>query len=92
MVESRVGENLPKMPYTLELMINEKILVEMETHCSVESLDSFSSLYYALTRQDLNQQPTHGRNQVERLSIEEAVYHYTIGIAYASIEEEVERR
>lgn len=88
-VNNRVGEALSQTSYAFKTMINKGIHVSLGTDCPVESLDPFANLYCAITRQDLLGQPPSGWNINEALTLEEAVYHYTMGSAYASFEESV---
>lgn len=54
-------------------MLNKGIHVALGTDFPVETLDPFSNLYCAMTRQDLSGQPESGWNITEALTIEESV-------------------
>lgn len=88
-VNHRVGEALSQTSYAFKTMLNKGIHVALGTDCPVESLDPFANLYCAITRQDLSGQPESGWNIREALTLEEAIYNYTMGSAYASFEESV---
>jgi len=57
--------------------------------CPVETLDPFTGIHAAVTRQKANSEPEGGWYSEERLSVAEAVYGYTMGAAYASGEETI---
>ncbi len=52
-------------------------------------LDPLLGIYTAVTREDLRGRPEGGWMPDERLSLEEAIYGYTLGGAYASFDETV---
>lgn len=88
-VNQSVGEDLAQTSYAFKTMLNKGIHVALGTDCPVESMDPFPNLYCAMTRQEISGQTTSGWNIKEALTLEEAVYHYTMGSAYASFEESV---
>ncbi|MFQ5791904.1 MAG: amidohydrolase, partial [Acidobacteriota bacterium] len=55
----------------------------------VVTLDPLVGLHAAVTRQDLDGKPEQGWIPAQRLSLEEAVYAYTLGGAWASFEENI---
>lgn len=89
MVKSRIGEEREKTSY------NWKTMVDMGTHIACGSdapVDSFSvmyGIYEAVTRKDLKGNPEGGWLPEQGLTVEEALYGYTMGGAYASFEEDV---
>lgn len=89
MVKSRIGEEREKTSY------NWKTMVDMGTHiaCGSDSpVDSFNvmyGIYEAVTRKDLKGNPEGGWLPEQGLTVEEALYGYTMGGAYASFEEDV---
>ncbi len=87
MVESRVGEQLAKTSYAFHTMIDKGIHTSFGTDCPVEPLDPLQNIYCAVTRSDLTGNPQGGWNPQEKLSVYDAIYHYTQEGAYASFEE-----
>lgn len=88
-VEQRVGREKAKKTYAFKTMIDKGVHIGMGTDCPVEPLDVMPCIYCAVTRKDLKGYPEEGWLPEERLSVEEAVYNYTMGSAYASFEEHV---
>jgi predicted amidohydrolase YtcJ len=86
-VEQRIGREKAKKTYAFKTMLNKEIHIAMGTDCPVEPLDVMPCIYCAVTRRDLKGYPEGGWLPGERLSVEEAVYNYTMGSAYASFEE-----
>lgn len=89
MVEDRIGVERAKHTYAFKTMIDRGVHVALGTDCPVEPLDTMPNLYSAVTRQDLKGYPTGGWLPEEKLTVEEAVYCYTMGSAYASFEEDI---
>ncbi len=88
-VESRVGKKLAKTSYAFKSMIDEGIHTSLGTDCPVEDCDVMANIYCAVNRVDLKGEPAGGYNPKEKLSVYEALYHYTQGSAYASFEERI---
>ncbi|QVK18079.1 amidohydrolase [Mycoplasmatota bacterium] len=86
-VEDRVGKELAKTSYAFKSMIDKGIHTSFGTDCPVEALDTMSNIHCAVTRSDLSGEPIGGWNPKERLSVYEALYHYTQEGAYTSFEE-----
>lgn len=59
------------------------------TDCPVESLDPLPNLYAAITRRRADGTPPEGWYPQEKLTLDEAIYAYTMGSAYASGEEHI---
>lgn len=89
MVKDRIGEKREKTSY------NWKTMVDMGTHiaCGSDSpVDSFNvmyGIYEAVTRKDLNGNPEGGWLPEQGLTVEEALYGYTMAGAFASFEEDI---
>ena len=58
------------------------------TDCPVEALDPLPGLYAAVTRQHADGTPRGGWHPAQRLTLDEALYAYTMGAAYASYQEQ----
>jgi hypothetical protein len=59
------------------------------TDCPVEALDPLAGLYAAVTRQHADGTPQGGWHPAQRLTLDEALYAYTMGAAYASYQEQL---
>lgn len=88
-VKNRVGKKRMQYSYNWKSMINKGIKVCMGTDCPVEDISAMSNIYCAVTRKDLSGYPKEGWMPQQCLSIEEAVYSYTMGGAYSSFEENI---
>ncbi len=88
-VEDRLGKDRAKSTYAFKTMLDRNIHIALGTDCPVEPLDVMPSIYCAVTRKDLKGYPENGWLPEEKLTVEEAVYNYTIGSAYASFEENI---
>lgn len=88
-VESRVGHDLAMTSYAFKTMQEKGIHLGFGTDCPVEPLDGMPNIYCAVTRKDLSSNMRNGFNEAECLSVEDALYAYTMGSAYASFEEQL---
>jgi Predicted metal-dependent hydrolase with the TIM-barrel fold len=86
-VEDRIGKERAKKTYAFKTMIDSGVYIGIGTDCPVEALDVMPSIYCAVNRKDLKGYPEGGWLPDEKISVEEAVYSYTMGGAYASFEE-----
>lgn len=89
MVEDRIGKNRMENSYAFKTMLQKGIHIALGTDCPVEPLDVMPSIYCAVTRKDLKGYPEEGWMPEQRLTVEEALYNYTLGSAYASFEENI---
>lgn len=88
-VEDRIGKERMKNSYAFKTMLDKNIHIALGTDCPVEALDVMPSIYCAVTRKDLNGYPKNGWMSEQKLSVEEAVYNYTMGSSYASFEDNI---
>lgn len=88
-VEKRVGKILAHSSYAFKSMIDKGIHTSLGTDCPVETCDPLKNIYCAVNRKDFNEYPQEGFNPKERLSVYEAIYHYTKESAYTSFEEDI---
>jgi predicted amidohydrolase YtcJ len=86
-VEDRIGKERMKNSYAFKTMLKKGLHIGIGTDCPVEALDVMPSIYCAVTRKDLKGYPEGGWMPEQKLTVEEAVYNYTMGSAYASFEE-----
>ncbi len=87
--ESRVGSELIKTSYNWKTLVDNKVNIACGSDCPIEDLNVMEGIYEAVTRKDLNGKPDGGWMSEQKLTIEEAVYGYTLGGAYASFEEDI---
>jgi len=88
-VADRVGAAKAYTSYAFKTLKDLGVKIPLGTDCPVEVFDPFKNIYCAVTRKDLTGKPEKGYNPHEALSVEEAVYAYTVDSAYASYEEDV---
>ncbi len=88
-VEDRVGKELAETSYAFKTFVDTGIHTSLGTDCPVEALDTMSNIYCAVNRCDLNGNPIGGWNPQEKLSVYEALFHYTQDSAYASFSENI---
>lgn len=88
----RVGQELAATSYTYKTMLEMGTPVSFGTDCPVESLNPLANIYCAVTRKDLNGQPREGFFSKECLTVDQALYAYTVGSAYCSYEETIKGR
>jgi predicted amidohydrolase YtcJ len=88
MAEARLGPNRLKGAYAWQTVEKLGIPLAFGTDFPVESPNPFPGLAAAISRQDINGQPSGGWIPSERLSFEQALAAYTLGSAYAGFAED----
>ena len=88
-VKDRVGEERERTSYNWKTMVNEGVSIACGSDSPVEIFNVMKGIYEAVTRKDLDGNPKGGWLPEQSLTVEEAVYGYTIGGAYASFEEDI---
>ena len=88
-VKDRVGEEREKTSYNWKTMVNKGVAIACGSDSPVETFDVMKGIYEAVTRKDLAGNPTDGWLPEQKLTVDEAVYGYTMGGAYASFEEDI---
>jgi predicted amidohydrolase YtcJ len=81
----RLGPERAKYSYAWRSMLNHNIPLAFGTDYPVESINPFRGLYAAITRQ--NEAGTKTYEPQEKLTLNEALYAYTQGSAYADFRE-----
>jgi len=89
MAEERVGADRIKTSYNYRTLADNGVHVCISSDCPVDSLDPMKSIYVAVTRKDYLGYPAEGWYPEQRLTLEQALYGYTMGSAYASFEEDI---
>lgn len=88
-VDKRVGKELAKTSYNWKSMTDMGIHVACGSDAPVEPFDVLPNIYCAVTRKDLKGYPEEGWYPEQCMSVEEAVYGFTMGSAYASYDENI---
>lgn len=88
-VYDRVGEALANTSYAWKTMIDMGVHISFGTDCPVEPLNTMPNIYTAVTRQNIKAEEKRTYLPNERLSMQEAIYAYTAGGAYATGEENI---
>ncbi|MBO4992608.1 MAG: amidohydrolase [Firmicutes bacterium] len=88
-VRDRVGEAMEKTSYNWKTMLDLGVHVAGGSDSPVESFHVLNNLYCAVTRRGLDGQPEEGWLPDQKMSLEEALYIFTMGGAYASYDERV---
>jgi predicted amidohydrolase YtcJ len=83
--EDRLGPERAKYSYAWRSMLDHHILLAFGTDYPVESISPFRGLYAAITRQ--NEAGTKTYQPQEKLTLNEAIYAYTQGSAFAEFRE-----
>jgi len=83
MAEKRLGPNRPAGAYAWRTVLKSGAKLAFGTDFPVESANPFPGLAAAISRQDVNGQPSGGWIPSERLTFEQALNAYTRGAAYA---------
>lgn len=76
-----------RLSYAWRSLLDSGAVLAFGTDCPVESLDPLAGLYAAVTRERADGTPRGGWYPEQRLTLQQALYAYTIGSAYASGEE-----
>jgi len=88
-VEDRVGADRAKSTYNWKTLIDKGVHVAFGSDCPVEPCNVMYGIYSAVTRMDLNGYPEGGWLPEQKISLEEALYGFTMGASYASFEENI---
>ncbi len=83
MVEKRIGHERAKESYAYQTMNNLGIKIAFGSDAPVDQADPILGMHLAVNRQDLKGYPKNGWFPKEKISIEDALYFYTVNAAYA---------
>ena len=78
---------MAKTTYNWKTFVEKGVHVACGSDCPVEEFDVLNGIYVAVTRKDLKGEPEGGWLPDQKLTVEEAIYGFTMGGAYASFEE-----
>ncbi len=87
-VVNRLGSERARFVYAFKTLLRSGISVGFSTDSPVEPLNPWETVYAAVTRGKYEDIPLYKLTEHECLSVEEALYSYTEGSAYALFEEE----
>lgn len=88
-VEDRIGAERAKRTYNWKSLIDRGVHTAFGSDCPVEPCNVMHGIYAAVTRKDLRGYPAGGWLPEQKISVEEALYGFTMGAAYASFEENI---
>lgn len=88
-VEARIGKERSKTTYNWKSLFDRGVHVACGSDCPVEALDVLPGIYSAVTRKDLQGYPESGWLPDQKLTVEQALFGFTLGAAYASCEENI---
>jgi len=83
MVEDRIGTERASLSYAYQTMHSKGIKIAFGSDAPVDQADPILGIHLAVNRQDLNGYPKDGWFPKEKITIEEALYFYTVNAAYA---------
>lgn len=83
MVEDRIGSERASVSYAYQTMHSKGIKIAFGSDAPVDQADPILGMHLAVNRQDLKGFPTDGWFPKEKISIEDALYFYTVNAAYA---------
>jgi predicted amidohydrolase YtcJ len=86
--EKRIGEERSKGAYAWKSLIDAGAMLAFGTDYQVEPLNPMEGLYAAVTRKDRLGEEGEGWNPQEKISMEEAIFYYTVGSAYSQFMED----
>ncbi|MBN2259691.1 MAG: amidohydrolase [Clostridiales bacterium] len=85
--ENRLGPERSKFSYNYKTLESLGNVVAFGTDSPVEPVNPFYGIYSAVTRKDRNNFPDGGWHPDEKISLTNAIKHYTVDSAYASYDE-----
>lgn len=89
MAEDRVGKDRVTTSYKYRTLVDNGVHVCISSDCPVDSLNPMDSIYVATTRKDYSGYPEAGWYPEECLTVEQALYSFTMESAYASFEDNI---
>ncbi len=87
LVDRHLGSKRAAWTYRWKDFIDRGIRLAGGSDCPVENYEPLEGIHAAVTRQDRDGNPPGGWNPGQRLSLQEALYIYTMGSAYCTYEE-----
>jgi len=92
--EARLGKKRAKWTYNWKTLLDKGIHVGAGSDCPTgsdcpESFNPLLGIYAAVTRKNLKGYPEEGWLPEQKITVEEALYIFTMGSAYSSFEEDI---
>lgn len=88
-IEKRVGIKRAKWTYNWKSFLNNGVIISAGSDIPVEPANPMLGIYSAVTRKQMNGLPGEGWLPEQKLTIQEAVYAYTMGTAFSCFEENI---
>ncbi|NCB42948.1 MAG: amidohydrolase [Clostridia bacterium] len=88
-IEDRVGIERARWTYNWKGFLNRGIPIAIGSDSPVESYNPMLGIYAAVVRADFDGHPEGGWLPDQKLTLEEAIYAYTLGPAYCTYEEHI---
>ncbi len=88
-VESRVGPDLAKTSYAWKTMVTKGIHASFGSDCPVESFRTMDTIFTAVSQKNISGKEKRVFHEDQRLTMDQALYCYTMEGAYASSEENI---
>ena len=85
----RIGKERIQTSYNWKSLLDRGVHLACGSDCPVEPFDVLPGIYAAVTRKDLQCNPENGWMPSQKLTIDEALYGFTMEGAYASFEENI---
>jgi len=86
-LEKRIGPVRARTSYAFRTLLNHGVRLAFGTDWTVAPLNPMLGIYAAVTRETLDGKHPEGWFPDQKLTVQEAVYAYTVGSAYAAFEE-----
>jgi hypothetical protein len=87
--EKRIGPERVKTTYAFRSLLNAKVVLAFGSDWFVAPISPLMGIYAATTRRTLDGKHPDGWVPEQRISVPEAVHAYTMGSAYAAMEESI---
>lgn len=87
--EKRIGPERAKGTYAFRTLLDAGVVLAFGTDWTVAPLNPLASLKAAVTRETLDGKHPNGWHPEQKITLEEAIYAYTVGSAYAEFQEHV---
>lgn len=88
-VADRIDKDLLQTSYAFKTMMDMGIKASLGTDSPVEPFDTIPNIHCAVNRQDLNKYPEGGFYPEENMTVQQAIYAYTVNSAYSSYDENI---
>ena len=87
--EKRIGAERCKTTYAFKSFLDNDVVVAFGSDWDVAPLDAILGIYAAVTRRTLDDKNPDGWIPEQKISVEQAIYGYTVTPAYASFQEDI---